>query len=233
MPQFIKMGLHTTGFMGYPGSSKRSTQKCMQRRKVLAGFPIEEPFKTIEAIREYLAGDKLVCLLCGKSYKKIGTHIQRIHGMTVDLYKQKYKIPWTYGLVCKETHKNYSNAIRKRMNEGWIPPMKFGIEHDQMINAEKRKCPFKREISIKNLGDEGKPKRPLIKLSNGEYETFTMRRERLTAKRGTPEFKEKMLKRPQCQPDVTRERLGTYWKGRKQSEEHIRKRFAKKNSITI
>lgn len=200
-------------------------KKKEQRRKVLPGYPVEEPFKSIDEVRAYMEGDSIICLLCGKSYRKLGTHLATIHDMTVDDYKEKYKIPWTYGLICSESSERYSVAVVKRMEEGWSPPMKLGKEQAKMIGVEKRKSPFKAEIGIQNLGEHKEPKHPLTLSPTGELETYTARRARLTSKRGTDKFYIRMRSRPQCQPEVVGKRLGDYWRGRKQTPEHRDKRI--------
>jgi hypothetical protein len=224
MPMFIKMGLNGTGYIGKKESSSRAARMYNQRRKVLKGFPIETPFESIIDVRKYMSGDTIICLLCGKNYKKLANHIEKIHGMTPDEYHKKYNIPWTYGLVCKATNQAYSNQIRKRMESGWNPPIKTGQEQLNMVKKPRRKRVFIKEVGLLNLGDFSKPKHPLTLNENGEPETFTQRKERMISKRGSPEFKEKMKSRPQCQPDIVGERIGNYWKGRKQTPEHIAKR---------
>jgi hypothetical protein len=207
-----------------PSAYKRSSD----RRRVMAGYPIEEPFQSILEVRHYLKGDRITCLLCGKDYRKLGIHLRTIHEMTVDDYKERYKIPWSYGLLCSDSSKLYSNHMHRRMEDGFTPPCKFGDEHKEMISVEKRKSPFKAEVAMQNLGEHTDPKHPLTVSPTGELETFTTRRERETSSKGTKEFHEKMKARPQCQPEVVGKRLGDYWRGKKQSPEHVAKRFANK-----
>lgn len=232
MPQFVKMGLNGTGYLGKQEAHTRAARKRMARRKVVPGFPETTPFAAIEDVRKYLSGDSMICLLCGKNYKRIGTHLVKIHGITVDEYKQRYNIPWTYGLICDESSGKYSKAIKKRMMEGWEPPMKLGDDHKKMISAEKRGCKFKVEVAKTNLKksrNRGAPVHPLSVAPDGTLETFTQKRDRLAAKRGSDEFRAKMLNRPQCQAEFVKDRgFNKFWLGKKQSEEHIKKRFSKR-----
>lgn len=153
MPFAVKMGLNGTGFLGKKSNTKRAIARSKARRSVLAGFPVEEAFESVEAVREYLSHDKIMCLRCGKEYHRLGVHLQRIHGMTPDQYKSMYKIPWGYGLVGTVSHEITSAAILKRMEDGWQPPAKVGAEHDAMVMAPRRKTPFAAEISQQNLGE--------------------------------------------------------------------------------
>jgi len=223
---FVKMGLGGTGYLGKKESHTRAVRKCIARRRVLPGFPIEEPFRSIKDVRHYLAGESIICLLCGKNYKKLGHHLSRIHGVTVDEYKKRYNIPWTYGLCCRDTSERYRRAIERRMRDGYKPPAKDGRALRAMIKVERRECPFKSEVAVENLGDAGLPKRPLLVSPDGKPETLTERRERLRVKRGTSEFREKMVNRPQCQRDYLEETgFLNWWSGKKQSKEHVEKRM--------
>ena len=219
MPMFIKMGLHGTGFLGKQERAQRAARRFAARRKVLPGFPIEEPFQNIQEVRKYLSGDRMICLLCGKSFRRIGTHIEKMHGLTIEKYKEKYKIPWTYGLICSDSSQLYANAMKRRVDDGFEIPMKNGEDQKKMIEKEKRKTPFPKFTN--------KPKHPLTVSPSGKLETFTAKRERETAKKGTEAFSQKMRDRPQCQPKIIKEYFSSYWRGRKQTPEHIAKRFKK------
>lgn len=192
------------------------------RRAALPGFPIETPFNSIEEVRDYLSAEKIVCLICGKSYKSLGVHLS-VHEVTVDEYHQRYNIPWTYGLVCLPTAGLLSSAVTRRMEEGWIPNTQTADEFkNTILKTPKRKTFFKDEISVQNLKERAKPVHPLQEKPDGGLETFTARKHRLAAKRGTPEFKKKMRARPQV--EKAKEILRTFWKGRQQTDEHVFKR---------
>lgn len=203
--------------------TSRSAQRRAARRRIMPGFPVCTPFQSIDEVRQYLSGDCIVCLLCGKAYRSIGQHITAIHDMTVDEYRQRYDIPWTYGLVCGESEQLYSQAAKKRMDEGWSPPMKTGDDLERLVSGPRRQTKFRAEISTQNLGDAALPKHPLSVGPNGDLETFTKRRERLTSKRGTKEYKEKMSNRSGL--EERGRSLGKSWKGKKQTPEHLRNRM--------
>jgi len=147
------MGLNGTGFLGKQSKTKRAIARSKARRAVLPGFPIEKAFESVEATREYLSHDRIVCLRCGKEYHRLGLHLERIHGITNDQYRAMYRIPWRYGLVGTVSHAITSRMIRKRMEDGWQPPAKLGADHAAMVAAPRRKTPFAAEISQKNLGE--------------------------------------------------------------------------------
>lgn len=131
-------------------SVSRAQRRFLARRKVLPGFPKNDPFESIGEVREYFSGDKVVCLLCGKEYKRIGFHVEKIHSLTMNDYKQKYKIPWTYGLICDESSERYRDSMKRRISEGFAPPIKTGEDHKLMVATTQRVYPFKREVAIQN-----------------------------------------------------------------------------------
>jgi len=216
------MGLHSTGNMTGPGSHKRSSERRAGRRMCLEGFPKTTPFSSIEEVVSYLSGDHVLCLLCGKPYRSVAHHILSIHGIDGDQYKEMFKIPWTYALCGQNTSEKHRKLLNDRIADGYIPPMKVGADQRRMINHPKRETFFKKEIAIKNINIANTERmHPLEVGPNGEPETFTTRRERLTTRQGTVEFKEKMKKRPQCQPEVMGKMAKDYWTGRKQTPDHV------------
>ncbi len=101
---------------------KISNQLMLKRRAVMPGYPIEEPFKSIEDVKKYLSGDRIVCLLCGKDYRALPTHL-KVHTYTERAYKEKYKIPANCGLIGSDTFDMLSAHAKKSHAEGKIPNM--------------------------------------------------------------------------------------------------------------
>jgi hypothetical protein len=136
---------------------KTSDQKVYDaRRQVLPGYPIETPFESLKEVREYLKGSKIVCLLCGKAYKKLNTHLNKIHKMAVDDYRGLYRIPWTYGLLSPESKDNHHRVAARMLASGWHPPVGQGVQAEgvaKVIYKVRRPCPFRTEISLENLGE--------------------------------------------------------------------------------
>ena len=77
--------------------AKINAWKC---RRVLEGYPIDVPFGSVEAIRDYLHGERIVCLRCGKSYKALARHLQ-VHSWTPEQYRKHYNLPRYQGLTCE------------------------------------------------------------------------------------------------------------------------------------
>lgn len=87
--------------------------KRAYRRRALPGYPWDGRFESVDQVEEYLGGDLIRCLLCGKMYRSVGLHLS-IHEITVDEYKLRYNIPYKYGLECDETRQLHSQGVERR-----------------------------------------------------------------------------------------------------------------------
>lgn len=105
--------------------------KLKARRKVMPGYPIEKPFETREQVEAYLNVDRLICLLCGKTYKSLCTHLS-VHGTNADAYKEKYGLPWGCGLTCVTTKAMNIKHGKRLVAEGIFRPP-TPEEHARMV----------------------------------------------------------------------------------------------------
>lgn len=190
----------------------------MARREVLTGYPKDFIFKTPEKLKLYFGSESIVCLLCGKEYRTLGLHLKTIHEMEPDEYREKYGIPWTYKLSCKQTSALHAEIAKENHRTG-----KFVISTESLTiarengNKQRKRMPVREVLTARNLEIMNKDK-------NGEEAIRRKNRH----KRGTPEYRKIMQERPQCQPEITRKNIGNYWKGKKQTDEHIAKRFSQR-----
>jgi len=76
-----------------------------------------KPFETLEQVNTYLDNPKLKCLICGKSYKGLSSHVWQTHHMTADDYREAYGIPWSRGLQGTTTRELKSNLTKARVAE--------------------------------------------------------------------------------------------------------------------
>jgi len=203
--------------MPSPFASRKNKEA---RRRVLPGYPKDFVFKDFDEYKQYFVGDRIICLLCGKNYRAIGNHVQWIHETTIEEYKKKYGIFWTKSLTCDDTHEIMSNNAKERIANGELIPTdiegrrKQGMFARSYIKRRRRDLPLHAVSSALNVAKYNIPR--------GRTGEITKAREANRSKRGTPEFKKKMTERPQVKAFI--EKYKNYWKGRKQSEEHIRKR---------
>jgi len=128
---------------------KRAELRFKVRRKVLPGYPIETPFKNIDEVKEYLSGSSITCLLCGKTFKSLIEHIKKIHEITLDEYREKYNIPWTYALICEDLSNKLSEMLNKRVEEGYVIPL-TDDDHLKNMRKNRRVCPFAKEVISKH-----------------------------------------------------------------------------------
>ena len=190
------------------------------RRRVLPGYPKDFVFKDYDEYKQYFVGDRVICLLCGKHYRALGYHLKVSHEVDIDDYKKKYGILWGKSLTCNDLHENQSDRAKERIANGELIPQtiegrrKQGILARSHITKRRRNLPLHAVSSALNVA-----KYNILQGRTGE---IARAREANQSKRGTPEFKKKMAERPQTQAFI--EKYKNYWKGRKQSKEHIRKR---------
>lgn len=102
------------GFGGHHPVNNKLAKRRAARRHVMPGFPWEGKFETKDQVNAYFAGDKIQCLLCGRMLKMISHHVVRIHGMSVDAYKERYGLRWWRGLTSDELRATNSEAAKIR-----------------------------------------------------------------------------------------------------------------------
>lgn len=93
-------GMHTLA------NKHKQAEKAI-RRIVAEGFPRNEKFSSLDEIKEYLGGDRITCLLCGKSFKGLCAHLSKIHHISADDYKERYGLPFRAGLQIAELTELY------------------------------------------------------------------------------------------------------------------------------
>ena len=89
--------------------------------KVLPGYPWEGKFQTKDEVRAYLDETKVTCLLCGRKYIHLACHIALGHDVSCDDYKERYGIPWSYGLAGKDFRDFNVRLGKKLYREGRLP----------------------------------------------------------------------------------------------------------------
>ena len=187
------------------------------KSKSLPGFPHEFKFKTLEEIDEYLGDKRVQCLRCGRWFSMLGIHLRLKHGMTTDEYREIYGIPWSMGLDSKEQTARRGVESKKRIADGL--------------------CSFPKDPQfLRSIVAKRKPKRPRQEATNAannmNWKTYNKRmgftgeysaKVKAMPKWGTPEYHAKMT---ETHRGCAKPQFIQYWKGKKQSHEHIKKRFA-------
>ncbi len=135
------------------GSKKHSSKALIP----LPGYPWEGKFLTEEAIEDYFSGDRLICLLCGRTYVALGKHISMTHNVPLDTYKGRYGFPWRRGLIGQQHYAYLKGKAHKLRKQGQLlsgPPK--GLQ--QIIKRRKpAKAPQPYHIKKSALGQMYKP----------------------------------------------------------------------------
>ena len=133
--------------------------------------------------------------------------------MDVEEYQDEYGIPWTRKLTCASTKAKYRDIALKNIEDGVFKPSKEQADLARAsLKTQRKRQPIRQVYSDANILELNK---------NCTLEE--KKRRALMSKKGSKEYYVKMVNRPQVK-NFIENHLG-WWKGKKQSEEHIRKRM--------
>lgn len=70
------------------------------KRKVSAActMPLGLGFMTFRPAKDYLSGERVQCLCCGRWLASVGNHVVRVHKITMAEYREQFGIPATWPL---------------------------------------------------------------------------------------------------------------------------------------
>lgn len=92
-------------------------------------------FHTREEIEKYVGGDKITCLICGKSYIRLSKHIASGHGCDPKVYKDALNIPRCTPLFSLEDRlrvsENSKETFYKKLSNE---------QRDFLLNTTHNKC---------------------------------------------------------------------------------------------
>ena len=89
-----------------------------------AESPEEVPsftFSSRDEIEQYFSGDKVACLLCGKSFAVLGSHLFHCHQTNAREYKYRFGIPSRHGLAGVAYRQYSADRIQDMFEQGQIP----------------------------------------------------------------------------------------------------------------
>jgi hypothetical protein len=117
---------------------------------VMQQYPWRGKFRTKTEIDDYLAGNKVQCLICGKLFKALSQHLEKTHDITADDYREQYGLPWRRGLCGIETSKKLSKNMFARRKKGFRPPIEDAWK--KAVKAKKRQDqPFFIKVKADNM----------------------------------------------------------------------------------
>ena len=138
----------------------RNLARRAARRACLPGYPVDPRPLTLAEVRPYFAGDRIVCLRCGKPYRELGRHLGQIHNVTEDEYRAMYGLPWRRGLTSASANQNKGRAVRARIDAGRMPQLANPDHTRAAQGAGKRpKPPYCAEVALENLGAHAAPRK--------------------------------------------------------------------------
>ena len=73
----------------------RNEREKLKKREAVAGYPMERKL-TLDEVDAYFTEERITCLMCGKKYKGLGSHI-RVHDINEEEYKMRFGLPLTRG----------------------------------------------------------------------------------------------------------------------------------------
>jgi len=114
-------------------------------------------FSTKDEVDNYFSGDKIQCLICGRWFCALATHLVRVHNVSVDEYKERYGLPWGHGLVADDTREKCAASLIRRIAEGEKSLMKTPEMRREIIEKaiSKKKRP-KKQYDIERIIADGR-----------------------------------------------------------------------------
>ena len=111
-------------YMNFGGSGKDYSRtnhiieknKKIRKESVNLDIALTE-FKTKEEVDNYLSGDTIECLICGKNFKSLSAHL-KTHNITAKEYKLLLGIPMSRGLCSPAWSQAVSEKIKEQHARG-------------------------------------------------------------------------------------------------------------------
>ncbi len=79
----------------------------------LDGTGEEQNRKPAVSIRRSVKKDQIICLECGKGHKILKRHLRTAHDLTVDAYRERWKLPIGYPIVAPNYAEKRSKLAKK------------------------------------------------------------------------------------------------------------------------
>jgi hypothetical protein len=76
--------------------------------------------RSLLEVREYLGGDRIPCLICGKPYRAVCHHARLAHGISARDYKLRFGLPVSRGVATPEARAAWGAAMIKTREAGSI-----------------------------------------------------------------------------------------------------------------
>jgi ROS/MUCR transcriptional regulator protein/Homeodomain-like domain len=189
---------------------KRNTQNS------IPGFPWKGKFATRSEVNQYFSSEEgIQCLLCGRFMGTLNGHLQIVHGVTHEEYRERYGLPWRKGLVSRTTSKKYSTALNNRIKKGTFKP-----KPNQKAAVEKILAGLRRPDQPYLTGIKSENSRALskqnVKYSRRDFEKVlsVMRKHKVTLREACMKYNlpgsATVLEYAESHPDFRKKLIDTY-----------------------
>jgi len=149
---------------------KKTTKKKMDNRKAkfVCPYGSNRTFKTEDQLNAWIVSEKnlyrpelkenidyVVCQICGKRFRKLGSHIRREHGLLVEEYKIKYP---DFAVISVEDSQRVSKENQNKIKKGkYKKRIAYRLPNGKIV---RRKEAWKRA-----WGNENPPKDSILDVS--------------------------------------------------------------------
>jgi len=136
--------------------SKKCRLKNYNQKAVASGYCAEYQRKKRDKIASVPSPDKCQCMICGKWYVQLGTHVVQTHKMTAREYREYFELEVKRGIVPdwyrklkgdqaldNETYKNLEKGAKFRFKKG---DKKAGKYKRSPITLERLKNQHKKDL---------------------------------------------------------------------------------------
>jgi predicted transcriptional regulator len=79
--------------------------------------PIEVPAEVQPSLKDAFKENEIVCLLCGKAFAYLGTHLSTKHDMTGDEYRKQFGIPFYQPLIATSQYVKRKKASMEKSHQ--------------------------------------------------------------------------------------------------------------------
>ena len=94
------------------------------------------------------------CLICGRHFKRLHTHLAAKHGMAVDEYKRRFGLPWTrLTSATSLANSGWTDERKDKAREVAEKSQFFKFAH---LTARREIAPFLKAEAIEHLGVNAK-----------------------------------------------------------------------------
>lgn len=144
IPGYAEQRCLSCGVRFYRPEKSRQYQCCpcrkIRKRDDFEPLPAPHPnaMQSVDAAREYLAKDSIICLLCGLPFEVLGRHLLYAHSMTARTYKLTFRIPLSWPLSVAKVRQQRQKLLQERIARGELKTA-ADLERQRQIQATARR----------------------------------------------------------------------------------------------